>query len=155
MHLASSSVTTKTSGARASTFGFWCNFCQQLNIAPSLSDVPDDERRLAYLLVFGLRYHRYGRTKNPVQADTVATALGITDLGQPDPRKQADGSFRPLLNDFVSAMPKEDKPSDRAYPANVTILRALDDALDFEDAKWGVYNQVVRNLCIVGFFWLL
>ena len=90
LRLTTNSVTTKTSRARASTFGFWCDFCKELSIDPSLGDVPDDERRLAYLLVFGLRYRRYGRTKNPVRADTVATALGavakgITDLGQPDP----------------------------------------------------------------------
>ncbi len=84
-----------------------------------------------------------------------AVAKGITDLGQPDPRKQADGKFWPVLTDFKRALVREDAPKDRAYPANTTILRQLDDSLSFDHAEWGAYNQVVRDLIIVGFFWLL
>ena len=84
-----------------------------------------------------------------------AVAKGITDLGQPDPRKQADGTFWPVLTDFKRAMARDDEPKDRAYPVNTTILRQLDTTLDCDDAEWGVYNQVIRDLIIVGFFWLL
>ena len=74
------------------------------------------ERRLAHLLAFALRYRRYGLTNRPVRADTVSTALsavakGITK-GQPDPRKQADGTFWPILLDFFRALQREDKPKD-------------------------------------------
>ena len=40
-------------------------------------------------------------------------------------------------------------------PANITILRGMDEALDYEHPQWGSYNAHIRDLVIVGFFWLL
>ena len=152
--------TGKTTRARNRAFGHWSAFAQELGVDPSLRDVPDPERRLAHLLVFALRYRKYGLTNNPVRAGTVSTALcavakGISNLGQPDPRKQADGSTWPLLVDFFRALQREDSPTDRAYPVNTTILRCLDQVLNFGHGEYGTLQCVVRDLIIVGFFWLL
>ena len=82
-------------------------------------------------------------------------AKGITNLGQPDPRKQADGTFWPILVDFLRALHRNDSPTDRAYPVNLTIIRRVHDELDCKHPEWGVFNAVARDLIIVGFFWLL
>ena len=128
---------------------------------PSLSTIPEEER-LGYLLVFGIRYRKFGATNNPVRADTVDKALlavgeGISDLDVPDPPKKSEHSdqLHPLLADFLSAMRREDDPQTRAYPVNVTILRSLRDALDLQHPRDGVLNQHVIDLIIVAFFWLL
>ena len=52
-------------------------------------------------------------------------------------------------------MRKQDEPKTRAYPVNITILRALLDILDFKHPRDGVLNQHVMDPCIVAFFWLL
>ena len=43
--------TGKTKRACSRTFGHWCSFTRDLGIDPSLSNVPDAERRLTHLLV--------------------------------------------------------------------------------------------------------
>ena len=144
-----------------SHFGHWVEFCRELNQAPSLSDVPSQEDRLAYLLVFGYRYRQRGRTNRPVRADQVDKALlavgkGLVNLDQPDPRLQAHSTkLHPLLSDFLRALRNEDDPQTRAYPANITILRAIPDALDFSHEEEGTLNQHVFDLIIVAFYWLL
>ena len=127
---------------------------------PSLRTV-DAAQRLNYLLVFGIRYRRLGATNNPVRADTVDTALlavgqGIADLGIPDPRKASreSNSLNPVLTDFLKALRDEDDPQTRAYPANITILRALREVLDFQHPQHGVLNQHTVDLIIVAFYWL-
>ena len=142
-----------------------------MQVPPSLCSVAP-EQRLGYLLVFGIRYRRRGATNNAVRADTVDKALlavgqGLSDLGIPDPRlrrldsrgdphrEDYSDKLNPLLADFLKAMRDEDDPQTRAYPANITILRALLDALDFKHPKDGVLNQHVVDLVIVAFYWLL
>jgi hypothetical protein len=46
---------------------------------------------------------------------------------------------------------KDDDPAQRAHPANTTILRQLDTTLDLTCPK----DHCLRNLCIIGFYWLL
>ena len=48
-----------------------------------------------------------------------------------------------------------DDPATRAYPANMLLLRALPDTLDFDDARFGTLNEHIVDLIIVAFFWLL
>ena len=142
-------------------FGHWVQFCQELGQPPSLGDLPSQNDRLSYLLVFGYRYRQRGRTNRPVRTDQVDKALlavgqGIARLGQPDPRLQAGTTkLHPLLSDFLRALRKEDDPQTRAYPANITILRAIPEALDLEHAEEGVLNQHTFDLIIVAFYWLL
>lgn len=117
-----------------------------------------------------MRYRRYGAKgflsskplEKPVASDTVAQALlavgkGITDLGQPDPRKEANGSGNnhPLLAAFLHGLKRTDDPTKRSYPANVTVIRNMVKALDTQDPEAGNANQHVIDLCIVAFYWLL
>ena len=137
------------------------SFCQSVGVSPSLSDIADPEARLGYLLVYGLRYREKGATNQPVRADTVdktllAVAEGITNLGQPDPRKQGPrGDLHPLFSAFLKALRNADDPATRAYPANVPILRELYNVLDRHHAKYGPLNDHIIDLIIVAFFWLL
>ena len=84
-------------------------------------------------------------------------ATGITHLGQPDPRKVAPGSDKndPLLADFLSALADQDSPATRAYPANLTILRAAAQILDTRHTVDGQANTHVLDLMVIGFFCLL
>ena len=118
LQLASTARTSKTNTEREKVFQQWNAFCRQLGTQPDLREIPLGEARLAYLLVFGVQYRRRGRTGRPVKAGSVASALlavgeGITHLGQPDPRKQAQGG-------------------DRLHP-----LRDRDDAQPLDEAHGG------------------
>ena len=73
--------TGKTTRAQARTFGHWSDFTASIQVQPCLSDVVGAERRLAHLLVFAIRYRRYGLTNKPVRADTVSTTLGAVGFG--------------------------------------------------------------------------
>ena len=163
LETASKATTGKTRKAKGSYFAKWVDFCKELGHDPALSKLQDADKRLTYLLVFGLRYRlRAGRGGKPVRADSVAKALaavgqGMVDMGQPDPRKPIPGGkeYYPLLADFLGALRKQDDPAYRVYPANVTILRALVDVLDTEHAIYGWMNEHIIDLIIVAFFWLL
>ena len=85
----------------------------------------------------------------------LAVGQGISNLGQPDPRLLASGRQHPLLAAFLKALRDEDAPASRAYPANITVIRGLLDALDLADPVWGSLNSHVVDLIIVAFFWLL
>jgi len=161
---------TKTNKARDSIFGLWTAFCDSLGVRPDLQDIRDREAKLSYLLVFGMRYRRSGAKRllqdtpldKPVAADTVANALlavgkGITDLGQPDPRKEVHGSGNnhPLLAAFLHGLKRTDDPSKRSYPANVPVIRGMAKELDTQHPTAGNANQHVIDLCIVAFYWLL
>ena len=148
----------KTNNARHNTFGRWTAFCHELGHDPTLSTIPCRETKLCYMLVFA---HRY-RTNNLVRADAVDAALlavgkGIAHVAGEDPRKPSQGSILndPLLQDYLKALRKQDDPAKRVYPANLTILRALRDALDTDHRQHGPLNAHTIDLCIVGFFWLL
>ena len=81
---------------------------------------------------------------------------GITHLGERDPRKGlGSDKLHPLLASFLKALERDDDPASRAYPANITILRGLIDALDVDDPQYGSLNAHVIDLIIVAFFWLL
>ena len=132
LEVASRSNTTKTSKAKSTIFGSWSNFCAEQGKAPSLADVPDQQDKLCYILVYLYRYRHNGIRKNskrtkPIRSGTLSKALtaigkGISDLGVEDPRfKAGSDKQHPLLADFLKTLSKEDDPSDRSYPINVTI----------------------------------
>jgi hypothetical protein len=113
-------------------------------------------------MVFGLRYRNPPGSKKPIRGNTIDKALkavgqGIANLGGRDPRKETDGSLRndPVLASFLKRLRDEDDPSTRAYPANLTILRGLLDALDIDDAEYGALNAHIIDLIIVAYYWLL
>ena len=134
----------------------------KLGRSPSLAEIRSHEDKLAYILVFALRYRRHGQTNRSVRAGSVDKALvavgqGIADLGELDPRKESRGSkhFHPVYRAFLQRLQDEDDPASRVYPANVTILRSMYDCLDTDHAVEGVTNQVTIDLCIIGFYWML
>ena len=86
----------------------------------------------------------------------LAVGQGITNLGERDPRKGLHSDkHHPLFASFLKALQNEDGPADRAYPVNITIVRALFDALDTEHPIHGTLNKHVIDLILVGYFWLL
>ena len=157
MHLASADKVPKTVASRDKIFRLWMRFAAEHAVDVTLSDVPEPDR-IAYLLVFGMQCRERGQTGKPVRAATVRDALlavgsGITDMDGQDPRKPAGSDqCHPLLRAFFSAMERQDDPSARAYPANLTILRNLPEALDTNHPTDGQANCHVIDLCIVGFY---
>jgi hypothetical protein len=160
LHIADTALARKTRDARARIFTDWTIFCTQHNTHPSLRDVANAETKLSYLLVYALRRRNAAshRSSLPVRAGTVEDALmavgqGITALGEPDPRKEVPGAQRnhPLLASFLKALRDADCPATRAYPINLTILRELTRLTNLNDPA----SLAVRDLCIIGFFWLL
>ena len=123
--LASKATTSKTRSSSSTAFGRWCVFCEEVGVPPSLSNVPDAEARLSFLIVYGMRYRQHGATGHPVRADTVdkiilAMRQGITHLGEPDPVLCGpQGSKHTLWSDFLRALQDNDDPPSRAYPANI------------------------------------
>jgi len=124
-----------------------------------LSRVPAQEDKLCYLLVFGMGYRRTGARGQPVRADAVEKALlavgkGMANLGVNDPRKAPPGSNsnHPVLAAFLKRLGNKDTPVTQAYPANLTIIEALFEALDTKDPVWGVLNKHLINLIIVAFY---
>ena len=162
LHAARGAHTRKTTAARDRLFALWTDYCDSLHVPASLSHTTNPDLRLAYLLVFGLRYRQTGQTGHPVRATSVEDALlavgaGISHLGAPDPRRDPHrpGYNHPLLVAFLASLRREDDPADRVYPANLTILRNLDATLDFNDPVDGPANRAVRDLAIAAFFWLM
>ena len=161
LSIANSSTTTKTRKASDTYFELWTQFCADLGHEPSLSSLPDQEARLGYLLVFGLRYRQTGQTGKPVRADSVDKALlavgqGFTHLGQPDPRKlPGQDKFHPVFDAFLRGLRKEDAPASRVYPCNITIIQQLQAVLDTSHHMYGRLNAHAIDLIIVAFFWLL
>lgn len=153
--------TVKRVKSQAKIFGVWTTFCQELGQTPDLRSVPTQEQKLSYLLVFGLRYRHGGQKNNPVKHDTVRTALqavgqGISNLGQPDPRKGANSDkLHPILAAFLDALKAEDDPASRAYPVNISILREMLNVLDFDSPEYGIAEFHCANLIIVAFYFLL
>jgi hypothetical protein len=158
--IASRANTVKTRKADDAIFEHWCSFCAEVGCAPGLQHVSAQEDRLAYVLVFALRFRQTGQRGKPVRADTVDKALlavgkGITNLGFRDPRKQNDGSNQPLLASFLKALRDDDDPASRSYPVNITIIRALGSLPVSRGDRWTTYHAHRLDLIIVAYFWLL
>ena len=162
LQVATRSKTPKTRKAQGKIFAHWQDFCNDIQVPETLDIDLDQDTKVAYLLVFALRYREKGLRGQPVRADTVSKALlavgqGITNLGGLDPRMASPGSkqYHPILHAYLSALRDEDDPSKRAYPANLTIIRALIDYLDTDDPEFGTVNTVVIDLIIIAYYWLL
>ena len=144
-----------------SSFSHWAEFCAELHVPCTLHNLPSQEAKITYLLVYGLRYRRVGRTGKSTRAQTVLTAIaharkGISDLGYGDPGVQVGSSkLHPLLSDFKRAMERQDDPSSRAYPVNLVIIRAMFAELNFDHFDQGRQQQSICDLTVVAFFWLL
>jgi hypothetical protein len=160
LRIADAALASKTRDARARIFTDWTVFCTAHNIQPSLRDIANTETKLSFLLVYALRRRNTAshRSGLPVRAGTVEDALmavgqGITALGEPDPRKEVPGGQRnhPLLASFLKALRDADSPATRAYPINTTILQEVSRTANLADPA----ALAARDLCIVGFFWLL
>lgn len=161
LELAGRSTTAKHRKSSASIFHKWAEFCVQHGTEPSLRGTARDQQ-LNFLLVFFMRYRVHGQTGESVRADTVAKAItavgkGIADMGQPNPTKQAHGSDRldPLLAAFVKGMRNQDSPSGRAYPVSLLVVRGLRDAIDTDHYLLGTFNELIIDLIVVAFYFLL
>lgn len=158
VQIAADAVTAKTRKANAAYFGKWVGFCSSLGHQPTLPRIPRREDKLCYMLVFG---HRY-RTNHSVRAGAVSKALaavgqGLADLGVHDPRKPLANSSRldPLLQAYLKKLSDDDDPTNRSYPANLTIVKHTKEVLDTDHHLEGILNSVAIDLIIVAFYWLL
>jgi hypothetical protein len=156
LQIASTANTSKTEDGRSKIFGKWTAFCHSIGKCSDLSDVPGREHKLAYLIVFGMRYRNEGQKDKSVTSGTVKDALlavgqGISNMGQPDPQKEVPGGLRnhPLLQSFFKGMSNKDDPAKRSYPANITVVRELFTVLDTADPIEGQANRHVINLTII------
>ena len=134
---AAHSVTDKTSREDEHIWRHWSEFTASLGVPETLSSIQHVETRVCYVLVYAGRYREHGRRNQRVRTETVSRALRavgqtIIKLGCPDPRMASphSGKLHPLLRDYLAAIGKEDDPQDRSPPANVTILRAVAEALN-------------------------
>jgi hypothetical protein len=159
--LTATSVVPKTRKRNAVVWAEWTEYRASHGAPPDLQNLATQELRLCTLLVFGWRRRntRTGKTGKPIRADTVAAALqavgkGLTQLGFDDPRLTTQGSkiYHPLLHDFLEALRKQDDPSERAHPANITIISNM---AAIPQGPLGFRHQAVHRLAILGFFWLL
>ena len=83
-------------------------------------------------------------------------AEGITDLGEPDPRRiPLSGTIDPIITAFLKSLCDEYDPSKRVYPANICHLKAMLECLDFRHPTKGLINLHSVDLCIIAFFFLL
>jgi hypothetical protein len=166
LQTADTALVPKTRARRLADFQDWCDFCLEhgKDATGALSDVADAETKLCYLLVYAVRLRRRvnTRTGKPIRSDSVATILlavgqGIAALGGQDPHKEAPGSERnhPLLVNYLKALDDQDDPTQRAYPANITIIEHLYEVLDLAHPLHGRANRHAIDLCIIGFYWLL
>ena len=163
LEIAGKSTAGKTRKAENATFQRWREFCSEFDKSPTLDDVPDQDTKLLYLIVFGRRYRLGSITgHDSVRGATVEKALlavgkGFTNLGRPDPRKQTGNAdrYHPLLAAFLKTLKDQDDPSTRAYPANISLLRELPTALDFNNTYLGEFNRHVADLIVAAFYFLL
>ena len=163
LQTASTSNVARTRTTQSKEFGLWADFCDEVGVKSTLDDIPEVQDRLNYLVVFAYRYRqRPGRSQDNVRTGSISKILtavgkGITDLGGQDPRFPYVGSkkYYPVLQDFMDALRKQDDPSSRTYPANVTVIRAVDEALDKEHATHGAMQVHIIDLIVVAFFWLM
>ena len=70
-------------------------------------------------------------------------------LGKPDPRLQSNGKLDLRLHRLLAGFKKVDPPPDRVQPASLAILAVL-----FTLASPTVFDMAVRDLCVIGFFFL-
>ena len=162
LQLASQANTAGHTARQSSTFGHWVSFCHEQGVSSTLTEfLGNQELRYSYLLVYAMRYRRQGRKNKPVAAGSVSKALtaiglGISRLGQPDPRFDArTGKLHTLHSDFLKKLEDEDDPPSRAYPVNLSIPRSLPEVIDTAHPVYGRINAHVVDLIIVAFFWLL
>ena len=163
IQVSATATTTKHRNEQGSVFAKWRDFCGTFGHDAALSTITAQEDKLCYILIFGNRYRqRKGPSGNPVKADTVSKACsqvgqGIAHLGGLNPCKATHGqdANHPLLQDFIEALRRDDEPSSRAYPINISIIEAMPKALDFEDPVWGTLNRHTYLLSVVAYYWLM
>lgn len=163
LSIASNATTVKHKATCSSLFLAFGAYVNQFGVGAALREVSQREDQLTYMLAFGYSYSlRPGRNQDTVRADTVGKAMaavgqGLTKLGVPDPRKTGPGprDFDPLYLSFMAGLRELDGPATRAYPANITIVKGCRRCLDFDHPEWGLTNQLVLDLVVAGFFWLL
>lgn len=161
LEISSRAVTEKTRKSQCSAFKAWSNFCASEEVPVTLNHTVDYDEKVSYLLVFLVRYRLFGLQGHLVRAPTVSKVLtavckGFTNLGVADPRLHpTTGQPIDVFPDFLTSCGNEDSPSTRAYPVNITILRALPQVLEIEDPKYKDRELHIMHMTIAAFFWLL
>ena len=149
-------VVATSASARKKTQQVWRTLCGELGHTALLEGLRPQDRIHVFEL-FGERYRtgRISKSGKPVQAHTVEVALGdvgalFSDMGVGDPRLRPGGTtYVPALKKWLVSLQKEDPPSTRVYPCNVTILRGLCDG-----RTPSARQAATRDLAIGGFFYM-
>jgi hypothetical protein len=148
-------ISLSRANASKSTWGIWCQFCTNLNLDPTLSNIPDP---IPILQVFAHRY-RVGTlapSQAAVRGRTVGDALRafgqtLASMGHVDPRLQPSGKLEFRLFRQLSFYNKSDPPHARVKPIPVPILlqTCATARLSSHPA-----SQLIADMITLGFFFL-
>jgi hypothetical protein len=135
----------------------WTSFCEQHDLDPFLSTVPDT---IAWLQVFAARVRdgRLSASHRSVRSSTVADALNFvaqtfTFLGHPDPRcSSTSQSIDPRLLRQLKGYSKSDAPPQRVKPIPLPILH---HTFATAQASADPISLAAADMMWIAFFFLL
>ena len=159
-------ITTRTRQSKGRAFIHRTYFCDEIGVSHTLNSVANQEAKHLFLIVYCVRYRAHGARNKPVRASTVLEQIEsvcseIITMGGSNPRcpEHAPNVAPPPQYaswvEYCTGLQKEDGPSSRAHPVNITILRALIEVLDHKDPEFGVRWSHIIDLAVVAFYWLL
>ena len=138
---ASRAISTRQRRGKERAFTRWAQFCHEMEVSDTLDTVVDHDTKYLFLIVYGVEYRASGARGKPVRAATVLDQISaacdeIIKLGGSDPRRPEYSPEKPppaeypVWEEYCQGLRKEDGPPSRAYPVNITILKALVATLD-------------------------
>ena len=153
------SVVGTTQRQRKSTWDKWLAYCDAHGIPSTLEGLKEPH---APLLVFAMRW-RSGAiassddTRGAASVSSALAAVGktIERMVNEDPRKvQGSDNLIHQLRDLYATFKREDPAPKRAWPVPTTLIINLDN-VKHPGKTNPIKNAAVRDLTIMGFFYLL
>ena len=149
-------ICSSRQAAQRTTFTVWHNFCDSLNMDPTLCSCPDP---IPALQLFAHRY-RMGElspSRSSVRGRTVGDALRavgqtLAGMGLPDPRLNTSGKLDFRLSRQLAKYAKDDDPPTRVKPIPIFILRQAVQTARHQNSP---FHHALADLIIIGFFFLL
>ena len=143
--------------AADSSVRLWTTFCEDLGIAPCLSDCPED--RIPVLQLFAQRYRTgaLAPSGRAVRSRTVEDALrsvgqAFAGLGAPDPRLNRFGDLDIRLTSLLHAWKKADAPPARVKPLPLQLVHA---AVRIARTAATAIALSAADCLVIGFYFLL
>ena len=143
-------------GGSRSSIDVWDQFCDSLNLDPTLANCPDP---IPAIQLFAHRYRTGEIAPNgaQVRGKTVggadrAVGQAFAGMGLPDPRLSAGGHLDLRLSRQLSSYTKHDCPPTRVKPIPLPVLR---HAVRCARALDTPYHHALADMIILGFYFLL